>query len=282
MLIGSNRDGGDERRLCRACFAPEPSRDAVAKELDMAVKKLALANRWVSVTDVLDRLRRARENREQQSKLLEGLEGRVKQRRDDVERSLADLSPSQRGQIVTRAVNGHRAELKRQSLDGRVAYLKTIGALREELISARAHYQSPVQMLAREGLGSERRSRIMHQIDKSGTVELASLAALAASTGDKELAAALLTRNSGVPHNERAFSSQELADALVGDDWRKVTQAMLEVERIALEAGHADSAFETGRTNTTRTVQVALRKRDEAAIGADLSDLPDLDAEKED
>jgi hypothetical protein len=250
--------------------------------MDMAVKKMALANRWVSVTDVLDRLRRARENREQQAKLLEGLEGRVKQRRDDVERSLADLSPAQRSQIVSRAVSGYRAELKRQSLDGRVAYLKTVGALREELESARAHYQSTVQMLAREALGSERRSRIMHQIQKSGTVELASLAALAASTGDKELGAALLTRNSGVPHNERAFSSQELADALVGDDWRKVTQAIMEVERIALEAVHADSAFETGRTNTSRSVQVALRKRDEAAIGADLSGLPELDAEQED
>jgi hypothetical protein len=126
------------------------------------------------VTDVLDRLRRARENREQQARLLEGLEGRVKQRRDDVERSLADLSIGQRSQVVTRAVNGHRAELKRQSLDSRVAYLKTVGALRKELESARAHYQSPVQMLAREGLGSERRSRIMHQIEKSGAVELAS------------------------------------------------------------------------------------------------------------
>jgi C4-dicarboxylate-specific signal transduction histidine kinase len=110
-MIGSYRDGGDEMRLCRACFAPEPSRDAVAKEMDMAVKKVALANRWVSVTDVLDRLRRARENREQQEKLLDSLEGRVRQRRDDVERSLADLSPAQRSQIVSRAANGYRAEL---------------------------------------------------------------------------------------------------------------------------------------------------------------------------
>jgi hypothetical protein len=239
----------------------------------MAVKKVALANRWMSVTDVLDRLRRARESRVEQAKLLEGLEGRVKQRRDDVERSLADLSVGQRSQIVTRAVNGHRAELKRHSADGRLAHVRAIAILHDEVASARPHYISPVQMLAREGLGSERRSRIMHQIEKSGTVELASLAALAASTGDKELGAALLTRNSGVPHNERAFSSQELADALVGDDWRKVTQAVMEVERIALEAVHADSAFETGRTNATRSVQVALRKRDEAAIGADLSDL---------
>ena len=55
------------------------------------------------------------------------------------------------------------------------AYLKAVGALREDVNSARAHYQSPVQMLAREGLGSERRSRLLHQIEKSGQIELASL-----------------------------------------------------------------------------------------------------------
>lgn len=247
----------------------------------MAVKKVALANRWMSVTDVIDRLRRARENREQQTKLLEGLEGRAKQRRDDVERSLADLSVGQRNQIVTRAVNGHRSELKRQSLDNRVAHLKAIGALREELNSARAHYQSPVQMLAREGLGSERRSRLLHQIEKSGQIELASLAALAASTGDKELAAALLTRNSGLPVNERAFSSQELADVLVGDEWRKVTQAIAEVDRLAIEAVHADSVFETGKPNATRAVSIALMRRDEQAMGADLVDLEDDETQED-
>jgi len=184
----------------------------------MAIKKVALANRWMSVTDVVDRLRRAREYREQQSTLLNSLEGRAKQRRDEVERTLADLSPSQRASIVMRTVSGHRAELKRASLDGRVAYIRSISKLQDEVMSAKAHYQSPVQMLAREGLGSERRSRLIHQIEKSGSVELASLAALAASTGDKELGAALLTRNSGTPINERAFSSQEVADALVGED----------------------------------------------------------------
>lgn len=238
----------------------------------MAIKKMALANRWLSVTDVLDRLRRAREHRVEHAKLLDQLEGRAKLRRDDVERSLADLSISQRQPVVTRAVNGFRADLKRQSLDGRVAYLRAIAAMRDEANSARAHYQSPVQMLAREALGSERRSRIMHQIEKSGPVELASLAALAASTGDKELGAALLTRNSGVAHSERAFSSQDLADALVGDDWRKVTQAIMEIDRLAIEAVQADSAFETGRANAAGLVQVAMRKRDEQAIGADLDE----------
>jgi len=246
----------------------------------MAIKKVALANRWMSVTDVVDRLRRAREYREQQSTLLNSLEGRAKQRRDEVERTLADLSPSQRASIVMRTVSGHRAELKRASLDGRVAYIRSISKLQDEVMSAKAHYQSPVQMLAREGLGSERRSRLIHQIEKSGSVELASLAALAASTGDKELGAALLTRNSGTPINERAFSSQEVADALVGEDWRKVNQALAEVERLTLEAVHADRAFETGRPNAGGIIQVALRKRDEAAFGADLSNLDETETQE--
>jgi hypothetical protein len=241
----------------------------------MAIKKVALANRWVSVTDVLDRLRRARENQEQQLTLLKSLEGRAKHRRDDVERSLADLPIAQRLQVVDRAVSSHRAELKRQSADSRIAYLKTIGKFQDEVSSARPHYQSPVMMLMREGLGSERRSRLIHQIEKSGPIELASLAALAASTGDKELGAALLTRNSGVAINERPFSSQELADALVGEEWRKVNQALAEMDRLVLEALHADSVFETGRANATRTIQIALKRRAENAMGADLSNLDD-------
>jgi hypothetical protein len=268
------------RRLCPRLFSPGSLRDAMQKETRMAIKKVALANRWMSVTDVIDRLRQAREHREQQSKLLNSLEGRAKLRRDEVERSLADLSPAQRTSIVTRAVSGHRAELKRASLDGRVAYIRSISKLHDELVSAKAHYQSPVQMLAREGLGSERRSRLIHQIEKSGPVELASLSALAASTGDKELGAALLTRNSGTAVNERAFSSQELADALVGNDWRKVNQALAEVERLTLEAVHADSAFETGKPSAGRTIQVALRKRDEAAFGADLSNLDETETQE--
>lgn len=243
----------------------------------MAIKKMALANRWMSVTDVIDRLRQARETREQQSTLLNSLEGRAKQRRNEVERSLADLPPAQRLSLVTKATIGHRGELKRQSLDGRVAHIRTMGKIRDESASARAHYQSAVQMLMRDSLGSERRSRLIHQIEKSGPVELASLAALAASTKDKELGAALLTRNSGVPINERAFSSQELADALVGEDWRRVNQAMAEVERLTMEVVNADRAFETGRPSAGGAIQIALRKRDEAAFGADLSNLDETE-----
>ena len=242
----------------------------------MAIKKAALASTWLSVTDVIQRLGRARENRDQHAKLLNTLEGQVTQRRNDVERSLADLPSNERSKIVTRAVNGHRGELRRKSADARIAHVKEAGRVRDEVVAVRIHFGSPVQMLMRESLGSERRSRLLSQIAHSGPTELASLAAFAAATGDKELGAALCTRASSMPANERPFSSQDLADALVGESYRNVTRAIMEVDRIAAETVGTDTAFETGRTNLTRNLQSTFMRRDEEAVGGDLSDLDAL------
>jgi hypothetical protein len=85
-----------------------------------------------------------------------------------------------------------------------------------------------------------------------------------------------------LPIHDRPFSAHELADALVGEDHRRVTQAILETERIAVETLHSDSAFETGKANLTRTLQTAIMRREEQAVGADLSDLDAIIENKED
>jgi hypothetical protein len=247
----------------------------------MAIKKVALGSRWLSATDVVDRLKQARENREQQSKLLASLEAQAAQRREEVERSLADLPQPQRSQIVARTVSGYRNELKRQSADARRAHMKEAGRLLEQTDGARSHYQSPVGMLMREGLGSERRSRLLQQIAHSGPVELASLAEFAAATKDKELGAALCTRVSDLTPNERPFSSRDLADALVGDEHRRVTAAIMELDRLTQETAHADSAFERGTANPVRSIRIARMKQAEAAVGADLTNLDDTEDEEE-
>jgi hypothetical protein len=219
----------------------------------MAIKKVALGSRWLSARDVIERLKQARENRERQSKLLDSLNEQAKRRHDEIERSLADLPQPQRGEIVARTVNGHRNELKRQSADARRAHMKEAGRLLEQTDGARVHYQSPVQMLMREGLGSERRSRLLQQIAHSGPVELASLAEFAAATKDKELGAA----------------------------HRRVTAALMELDRLTQEAAHADSAFERGVANPVRSIRIARMKQAEAAVGADLADLDDTEDEEE-
>lgn len=235
----------------------------------MATKKSppTLTHPWRSVTDIRDALSRAREFGAQHARHLADLKGRVESRRKELDATLSDLAPAHRIQVVSRAVGGLRAELKRASLDDRVARLRGLDAVKREVADARAHYNSSVQMIMREGLGSERRSRLMQQIEHSGDVELSSLAALAASTKDRELAAVLVSRVQRIPHAERPFSPQELADRIVGDEYRAVQAAILEVEEIADRAMIEDRAFETGRNPAERTIGLALRARDRADLG---------------
>lgn len=238
----------------------------------MATKKNvpSIGAGWVSVTDLRLAVTRARDNRERQLRLLDNLNGRVAQRRDEVERSLAEIPSLQRGGLVNRAVSTFRAQVKRESADARLAHVREAGTIAGLVARAKQHYQGPIQMLVREGLGSERRSRILQQIEHSGPTELASLAALAASTGDREMGAALVSRVNRMEAADRPFSPHALADALVGAEHRDVTAAIMEVERTAEEAAHADTAFETGRPSPTRTIQAAIMRREEATVGADL------------
>lgn len=235
----------------------------------MAIKKPrpTLTKPWRSVTDIRDALTRAREFGEQHRTLLADLNGRVDRRRKELESTLSDLSPAQRMQVVSRATSGLRAELKRGSVEARTARLRDLDALRRSVEDARSHYASPMQMLAREKLGSERRSRLMQQVEYSGDTELASLAALAVSANDRELGAVLAARVQRIPHASRPFSAHELANLLVGDEFRAVQMAIMEVSDIAQRAMDADHTFETGRPRGGATIGAALRARDRAELG---------------
>jgi len=133
---------------------------------------------------------------------------RVAQRRTDTERALAEIPSPQRAVIVNRALSTFRGQLKRESVETRTAHVREAGVIANVAARAKQHFQSPVQILMREGLGSERRSRLLQQIEYSGSTELAGLAALAASTGDKEMGAALISRVNRLDPGDRPFGSR--------------------------------------------------------------------------
>lgn len=236
----------------------------------MAVKKSppTLTRPWVSMTEIKAKLTRARDLHSEASKRLAEMNGRVENRRKELDSSLYDLAPAQRAQVVGRALGGLRADLKRSSLDARTARIRELDALRRSADDARSHYNSSVQMLARDSLGSERRSRLMQQLEHSGDAELASLAALAVSVKDRELGAVLVSRVQRIPHAARPFSPHEFADLLVGDEHRAIQAAIMEVEEIAQRAILDDRAFETGRPSPEGGIALALRARERAALDA--------------
>lgn len=221
---------------------------------------------WKSVTDIKASLTRARELNAEAAKRLGEMNGMVAKRREELRANLHDLSPSQQAMILNRALGGLRAQLKRDSEDARTARLRELDALRREVEDASAHYQSPVQMLTRDSLGSERRSRLMAQLEHSGKVELASLAALAVSTKDKELSAVLVSQVNRMPHSERPFSPQELAEKIVGDEYNSIQGAILEVGELAQRALLDDREFQTGRP--VDRIGIALRARNRAELNA--------------
>lgn len=229
----------------------------------MAAPKAKLGSTWMDVHGIRQALTKSRSNREAQKKLLSTLQDKLGQRHSEIESSLSGLD--QRSQNLTaQAVSGYRNELRAESASARLAFVQEAGKLRQELQSASAFYQSSPQMLARYTLGSERRSRLMEQIALSGPAELASLAELAASTNDKELAAALCSRAYDIEPGKRPFDATELADAILGDEFREIQVAIAEIDRIAIEAVNDDTAFETGKRNPGRDLHLAMLQKRES------------------
>lgn len=241
-----------------------------------------LGVKWLSPTDIRSTTTRIHANRNAHSNLLRRLTENVEQHKQQISESLRSINSKDRPSIVAKSVSGKRLELVRETADQRLAHTRELVGLAEHIKSAAAHYRSPVQMLMRDTLGSERRSRIMQQIANSGPVELASLAEFAAATSDKDMAAALCSRISNLTRIDRPFSSLELADVLYGELHRELQQAILESERRVLEALNEDTEFETGKRNPQRTLQIAMLKKREEEVGAyGNDDEEDAEAESE-
>jgi hypothetical protein len=253
------------------------------QEKIMPAPRAHLGSQWLSPTDVRAAITRIAANRAKHSGLLLRINEQVARRRDEVERSLRGFDGKDRTSVVNKAVNGHRAELIRETEEPRKLLTRELEQQRRSIQSASTHYRSPVQMLMRDTLGSERRSRIMQQIASSGPAELASLAEYAAAQRDKELAAALCSRIADLPRAERPFSAGDLADVMFGELHRELSQALLEAERRVLEALEEEQVATTGRGNAQRALEIAMLKKREGEIGAYQpdDDQTDTDASKE-
>lgn len=227
-----------------------------------------LGTTWMTDQDIRITLAKISTNRHKHDSLVTNAKVQLGKRKQQLENSLDGVDARDRSSIVNKAVAGHRAEMVRETKDARLAFTRELAQLAEQVRSAEAFYRSPVQMLMRETLGNERRSRIQQQIEHSGPVELASLAELAAATKDKELAAALCGRVHGMKRADRPFDAGELADVMFGEQHRELNQALVEAERRVLEALNADQEFETGKPNAQRSLQIAMLKKREVEIGA--------------
>jgi hypothetical protein len=253
----------------------KPSRethDTLKEKIRMPAPTAKLGAPFLSPTDIRSAMTKVANNRHKHQNILDRITQQVSSQRASIENSLSGLDARDRRSVVNKAVSGRRQELMRDTEETRLLLTRELDDLRRTVRSAAVQYESPVQMLMRDTIGSEKRSMYMQQIAHSGPAELASLAAYAAATGNKDLSAALISRVSDLPRAERPFSAAELADVHCGELHRELSQALVEVERRVLEALDAEQVASTGKGNAQRQLEIAMLKKREQEIGAYVQD----------
>jgi len=141
------------------------------------------------------------------------------------------------------------------------ALLKSVGAPHAQLIAQRQFWSSPVQVLARSGLGSQERSHYVTQLQHAGPSELAHMAQVAVSTKNEPLAAAVLGLLDRLPTKDRSISAQHLARAMQLESYAKVTEYIKLGDARLQGVIIAVRSFNSGRANPINTVALALRER---------------------
>lgn len=169
------------------------------------------------------------------------------------------------------------SEIKKNGAKELDQLLKQVGASHALVIGQRLYYESAVQVLSREGLGSPERTSYALQLQGSISAELGHLGQFAVGTQNKVLAAAILSRIDRLPRDQRPFSAEDLASSMQLDtfvkvgEYIKIAEARLQGTLVAIRAWSA------GRSNPLSTVSLALRA---AELDSELlSELEVADAE---
>lgn len=186
--------------------------------------------------------------------------------------------------------NTARRLFKKRAADKLVAFRNNIvpasKAPREELMSQLAKLaeearfllsvcRSPAQMLGRVALGDNKRTQVQHQLTGAGPVELESAAALAVSSGDVVLAAAIVTVVDRMPMKLRPFPVAAFAERMWGEQHREVSSKLSGVVLVYNRATNANKEFVSGNRKPIANLSHALAARALDAANGDDDTNPD-------
>src|SRR5262249_550353 len=162
---------------------------------------------------------------------------------------LSTILPGQREQMVTEETRKAHRELREASDKARWAPLRELQAALARAEATAALFASPMTILAREGLGIERRTPLHPQLARAGPAELRAMALFAITKKDRVLGAALLHVLDRMPRKDRQVSPHDLASRLMGEEHQQATAAIAVARHRYQEALAKNRSFETGRSS---------------------------------
>lgn len=219
----------------------------------------------LAIADVISLAEVAARRAEKFGAMIDTLDAGVAKRAAEAADSLAraGFDPKDQQAAADKAAATARSEVVQNSSDARWERLKELQAASDSLAMTAQLWASPVTVLARAGLGTPERTAYQQQLEGSGIVDLKNAALLATATKNKTLGAALVSIIDRMPARSRPFSSAELADRLVGEEWRQVDTAIRAVREAARRSIIRNREYEAGKVRPLDRVKLALNSTKE-------------------
>jgi hypothetical protein len=119
---------------------------------------------------------------------------------------------------LRREVRQARMDATEAGQDQRRAIMSLVDGFEADVLTTEQLFQSPVQFLSRQGLGTEQRSHLITQLQGAGPAELQSASDLAKATGDRVLASAVLVMADRDSKKYSQFDKAEFAADMAGEE----------------------------------------------------------------
>ena len=173
------------------------------------------------------------------------------------------VSPADRGRLVAEEQHKAIVTIQRNAESELDRLLQRAYELQVQAEAQRDMWDSPVQVLARQGLGTQQRSEYHLQISGAGSAEIAHLGQLAVGTKNAVLAAAVLSRLDALSSKDRPFTAQELAHAIGNEEQLKAAEAIKVTSNRGQATINAIRAFRTNRSSPLNNLTDAMRRSQE-------------------
>lgn len=167
--------------------------------------------------------------------------------------------------FLERAINAElhefRDNLNESSKDEREAMLRKLAERGERLTQLAAVFPNATAWLAQSGLGSQERANLQATLAGAGKAELASLAQQAQLSGNRVLAAAVVTANERLERRDRPFKSLEYAQEFVGAEHQEFLAAIKDAQDKVKAATELNNLFTRGDETPAAKIERGLRQR---------------------
>lgn len=165
------------------------------------------------------------------------------------------------GKDHSRQLSQLRRDLVAASQSDRNAVLDVLPKYEEHVAQTAALYKNPQQLLARQGLGDERRTQLERQLRGMGPASLRGMKDLALAEGDKVLAAAIWSVEDRRSKGKRSVDLTQLASHFFGDEVALMQTRLKELQLKIDAMRHVNTTFERGVENSHDRIKLGLSRR---------------------